>query len=131
MILSWLAGCAAPVREVKGSPAVTVLVRLVGGGTLSPGQLANIHRSLQNDIKAAGYHFAANSHVADLLVTVRFTPDALNPDFGHVAVTSIEPNPLNRRGSASLKDVSEEEKELRRKVQDIERWTESQARTST
>ena len=62
-------------------------------------------------------------------MTVRFTPDALNPSGGHIAVTNIEPNPLNRRGiSALAEDQSEEAKEYRRKLREIERWAESQAR---
>jgi hypothetical protein len=103
----------------------------VGGGTLTPAQLTNIHHAVQDDIAAAGYRFAPNSHVANFLVHVKFTPDALNPSNGHIAITGIEPNPLNRRGRTAIDTETEEAKEFRQKMREIERWAEGQARSSS
>ena len=131
--LAFVAGCAAPNRTASASslPSVALVVRLAGGGTLSPAQLRTIHEGMQKDLAAAGYCFARNTPAADFLVTVRFTPDALNPDDGHIAVTAVEPNPMNRRGAAYTENGSDEAKEQRRRMQEIERWVELQARSTS
>ena len=131
LALVWFVGCAAPVRTVDNSPAVTLLVRLVGGGTLTPQQLTNIHQAVQGDITDAGYRFAPNTDAADFLVTVRFTPDALDPSAGHIAITGIEPNPLNRRGSSAKVAAPAETMELHQKMKDVERWIQTQPKSPT
>jgi hypothetical protein len=134
-----LTGCAgtAPVRktgQAKGAPdapSVALVVRLAGGGTLSPAQLRSIHEAMQTDLKAAGYRFARNTPTADFLITIRFTPDALTPDTGHIAVMGVQANPMNRRGAGVSADVSEESREHRQRMREIERWVEAQGRSTS
>jgi hypothetical protein len=111
----------------SNAPGVALIVRLAGGGMLTAQQLNNIYLALYGDIRDAGYQFARNADAAHFLVTVRFTPDALDPSSGHVTVLGIEPNPMNRRGVAAVADESEETKEFRRRMREIERWAEAQA----
>jgi hypothetical protein len=119
----------APGEQVR--PAVAVVVRVAGGGrTLSPREFANIHQAIGGQLDAAGYTFARNADVADFLVTVRFTPNPLSPDGGHVAITGVEPNPMKRRRSAAANE-SPPTNELTKTLQDMERWVDSQAATSS
>jgi hypothetical protein len=71
---------------------------------------------------------ARNTDVAQFLLTVRFTPDGLDPDGGHVVITGIEPNPLNRRGRYVGQAAPAEAKEQEQKIRDIERWVQSQSK---
>jgi hypothetical protein len=100
-----------------------------GGRTLSPQEISVIHEALQGYITDAGYRFARNADVADFLVTVRFTPNALDPKGGHVAVTGVEPNPLKRRGGQGV-EGSPEGQEMQRKMRDLERWIDAQSKSS-
>ena len=122
-----LVGCATPVRPANDLPTVAVVVRLAGGGTLSPQQLTHIHHAVGDDIKNAGYDLAPNTDTADFLLVVRFTPDALEPNAGHVAITGIEPNPLNRRSAAARAGGTAESKEKQLKMLDMERWIQTKS----
>ena len=132
------AGCATRVTEApvvaNRSPgrAVALVVRVAGGGrTLTPQEFAHIHRSLQTPIADAGYTFARNVDVADFLVTVRFLPDDLDPQGGHVSITGVEPNPLKRRRSASTAETSDESREISQKMRDLERWLDTQSKNNS
>lgn len=131
-----LSGCtaSAPTRNTvtaqngSSEPSVALVVRLAGGGALSPAQLRNIHQAMQPEVKAGGYRIAPNTSSADFFLTVRFTPDALEPDTGHIAVLGVDPNPMNRRGAGFRADASDEVREHRQRMREIERWVESQHR---
>jgi hypothetical protein len=130
-----LAGCVSSSSHVSSResatrsdlPAVAIVVRIAGGSTtLSPREFTNIHQALRAHVTEAGYTFARNSDVADFLVTVRYTPDPLDADTGHVAITGMQPNPMKRRRTLTAAETSAEIFDLAKKTQDLDHRVSSQ-----
>lgn len=134
--ITLLSGCASSTSFVSDPhqaasshlPAVAVIVRVAGGSTMpSSREFANIHQALRDHVNEAGYTFARNSDVADLLVIVRYTPDPLDPHTGHVAITGMQPNQMKRGRTLTVAETSAETFELAKKVEDLERRVSAQA----
>src|SRR4051812_7881933 len=111
VVLAWTAGCNHSIQIAHKSPSVALAVRVVGGGSPTARQFANIHQALQDQVIRAGYRFAPNSDAADFVVMVNFTPDALDLNGGRVTITGVEPGPRNRASASSESETSAEAKD--------------------
>jgi hypothetical protein len=121
-------GCTTPARPANEALAVALAVRVPGGGAPTSQQIKNIHVALRDHIMRAGYQFAPTADLADVIVTVTFTPDALEANGGHVAVTGVEPHVRNRDNGSGDVDRSGQTFEMRQKLREIENWVQSQWR---
>jgi hypothetical protein len=123
-----LVGCAVPARQASNPVAVALAIRILGGGTPTPQQLTNVHRAMEPQLARAGYRFAPNVNSADAIVSVNFTPDPADPNGGRVTVMGVEFSAEMRRALASGADQSDEARDMRRRLREIEQWTERQAK---
>jgi hypothetical protein len=122
-----MGGCATTERTNPRALAVTIAVTPVGARTVSAEQVAQIHQALKPELQRAGYVLADHSAMADLVLTVSFTPMPGGTG-GRVKITGLEPTAQFRRETDG--GDTEEAKELRRRLREIQRWAEGQSRNS-
>jgi hypothetical protein len=100
-LLLLLAGCSSLTPTAKRPALVAVAVSITDAHAPTPGQLATIHRAIAPVVAARGLTIAQSPEAADYVLAVRFAPDRVTGDAGHVTVIGIEPQ-LVRRGSSTI-----------------------------
>jgi hypothetical protein len=110
-------GCATVKRTHANSVAVAVTTS--DGRAPSPAQVSRILTALGPELTRAGFQLSRAASEADFVVTVKFTADA-EGNGGEVSVAGIEPN--GRFSVASGASESEDTKELRRRLREIDAW---------
>lgn len=123
-----IAGCSTPTASRARAPRVAVAIRHLGAVPPTAAQLAVAHRSLHDHLIAAGYTFAEVPAAAQFVVHAEFTPSSVDPTGGHLRIVGVEPTHALKRTMAATGNDREDE-ELRRRLQDIERWIEAQSKT--
>ena len=102
-----LAGCTGPATTAKRPALVAVSISMTDGQAPTPAQLATVHRAIAPLIAERGLTIAPNSEAAEYVLAVRFAPDRLTADDGHVTVIGIERRPVTR-GSSTIERMKAE-----------------------
>lgn len=120
-----LGGCAHAAKSAPRPLSVAVAVTPLGAGTVSAGQVAQIHQALRPEFERTGYIFANSRKNADLVLTVSFIP---NPggQGGRISFTSLEPTEQFREATDG--GETPEAKEFRRRAQDLQAIVEAKGR---
>jgi hypothetical protein len=89
-----LGGCASTTptpTSVPGAPTLGIAVQVAGGARPTPQQIAMIYQVLSHDPALANYRFVQRTADAAFVLVAVFTPDALDPNQGNIAVKEITP----------------------------------------
>lgn len=126
-----LSGCTSKPAASPPPPAtVAVAIRTAGNIVPTAQQLAGIQHTVQGHLSRAGYQFAPDPRVADFLLTVTFTPDAVDPRSGHLTFNGLEPvRPSHRGVPVTYEDPTVVE--MRRRLREIDAWVEAQSRPTS
>lgn len=127
VVLGVNASCTGPRTGTDGSPTVAIAIRHAGDMRPDERQLAAAAHALQRHLAGAGYRFASSPVAAQFIVTAEYTPSSFDPSGGHVRIVGVEPGEKFRRSAAA--DASDERKELRQRLEEIERWIQQQSQT--
>jgi hypothetical protein len=112
-----LGGCSSAKRPSVHS--VSVAVTTIDGKPPSQEQAAQILSALSPEIERAGFRLARSSHEADFVVSVKYTAEA-DGKGGRVSITGMEPS--SKFGAAQGTGESEELKEIRRRLHEMDAW---------
>jgi hypothetical protein len=112
-----VSGCATAKKPRVHS--VSIAVTTVDGKAPSQEQAAQILAALMPEIERAGFQVAKNSHEADFVVSVKFTKNAEGMG-GRVSINGMEPS-AQFRGAPGMGE-SEELREIRRRVREMDAW---------
>src|SRR5688572_8734748 len=100
-LLLLLAGCTGVTGNAKRPALVAVSIIMTDSQAPTSAQLATVHRAILPVIAARGLTIAQYLEAADYVLAVRFSPDRLTADGGHVTVIGIEPK-LARRDPSTI-----------------------------
>jgi hypothetical protein len=123
-----ISSCSSPTSPRERAPTVAFALRNLGSIPPTPAQLAGAHRSLHDHLIASGYKFADTPASAQFIVHAEFTPSSVDPASGHVRIIGVEPTDAMKR-TLTATGSDQEEREYRRRLQEIERWIELQSKT--
>ena len=112
-----VSGCATAKKPRVYS--VSVAVTTIDGRAPSQEQAGHILAALRPEIERAGFQVARTSYEADFVVSVKFTRDA-EGNGGRVAISGMEPS-AQFRGAPGMGE-SEELKEIRRRLREMDAW---------
>ena len=126
--LCGLSGCSTTTAPRPGAPTIALSIRTKGDRPPTAEQLDRAYRSAHEYLLAAGYRFAEVPAMAQFLVTADFFPSPVDPAGGHVRIVAVEPSHAVRKTLTS-DDATEEAREMRQRLRDIENWIEQQAKT--
>lgn len=115
---SMVLGCATPKKPDVHS--VSVAVTTSDGKPPSQDQVARILAALWPEIERAGFKLARAPNEADFVVSVRYTADAEGTG-GRVSISGMEPTA--RFKSTPGMGESEELREIRRRIREMDAWS--------
>lgn len=112
-------GCATPETN-SGPPRVLVALHLAGGGSLTPPQAALVLEALAPVMKSVGFQLADRAEQADYILNATFTPDAIEPNGGRVAIQGF--GPVRHEGDRTANPSAATLREMQDRVANLERW---------
>ena len=108
-------GCTTSAPAAKSATPVVLAVNMSDGHAPTAAQLASIVRLLAPEIAARNLTLVQNREAAAYVLAVRFTPDPLTPDGGHVTLLGLRPND-DRRGPTMSERMKAEADEVERRM---------------